>query len=174
MSSQSRQQGAVLIVALIFTAILTVLGVGGMRSATLQERMAGNSRDINVAFQAAEAALREAETLMGVVSSIDFDGSNGLYLSCPDPTDKTTACSQPDWKSDSATGWRQVSEQLPDVNRQPEFIIEQISASIDVGSSLDSDRTIAIQGYYRITARGFGASDRSMIVLATTYRREES
>jgi len=53
-----RQTGAALIVSLVLLLIMTVLGVTAMRTTTLQERMAGNLRDNNLAFQDAEAALR--------------------------------------------------------------------------------------------------------------------
>ena len=92
MNASTSQRGAVLIVALVFMLIISVLGVASMRNATMQERMAGNNKDINIAFQAAEAAVREAEAAMDALASIDFDGSNGLYLSCPDTTDTRTAC----------------------------------------------------------------------------------
>ena len=174
MNSPLQQRGAVLIVALVFMLIIALLGVASMRNATMQERMAGNNKDVNIAFQAAEAAVREAETAMTALSSIDFDGSDGLYLSCPDQTDTTTACSEPDWQQRDSVGWKVIGDDIPNVSRQPEYIIEQISATIDPGASLDSDRTISTQGYYRVTARGFGQSDRTMAVLTTTYRREEN
>jgi len=41
--------------------LLTIIGAAAMRDTNLQERMAGNMRDHNLAFQAAEAALRFAE-----------------------------------------------------------------------------------------------------------------
>ena len=59
--SHSRQRGAVLLVALIMLLLLTILGAAAMRDTNLQERMAGNMRDHDLAFQAAEAALRFAE-----------------------------------------------------------------------------------------------------------------
>lgn len=55
------QRGAVLMVALMFLVILTMLAVTSMTGTTLEERMAGQYRDLNIAFQAAEAALRDAE-----------------------------------------------------------------------------------------------------------------
>lgn len=55
------QRGAVLIVSLLFLIVLTVLGLASVRSTTMQERMAFNSREQNLAFQAAEAAMQEAE-----------------------------------------------------------------------------------------------------------------
>ena len=55
-----RERGAVLIVTLLFLVVLTMLGVTAMTSTTMEERMAGNTRDASLALQAAEAALRDA------------------------------------------------------------------------------------------------------------------
>ncbi|EWC40216.1 pilus assembly protein PilX [Pseudomonas stutzeri] len=60
-TGRSSQRGAVLLVSLIMLLLLTILGAAAMRDTNLQERMAGNMRDQNLAFQAAEAALRFAE-----------------------------------------------------------------------------------------------------------------
>ena len=56
-----RQNGAALITSLIFLTILTILGMSSMGTALLESRMAGNSRDRALAFQAAEMGLRDAE-----------------------------------------------------------------------------------------------------------------
>jgi len=56
-----QQQGATLVVGLIFLAVLTLIGVTAARVSGLEERMAGNLRDRAVALQAAEMALRDAE-----------------------------------------------------------------------------------------------------------------
>jgi len=58
---RTKQSGAALIVGLIFLVILTLLGLTAMQTGIMEERMAGNSRDRNLAFQAAEAAMRDAE-----------------------------------------------------------------------------------------------------------------
>ena len=77
------QSGSVLIISLIVMLVLTILGVSGMKSAVLEEKMAGNVRDKQLAFQAAEATLREAEKYIddNIVSltNFDTDGSDGLY-----------------------------------------------------------------------------------------------
>ena len=57
----ARQGGASLIVALMLMLVLAFLGMAAMSNSTLQERMANNMRDRNVALQAAELALRDAE-----------------------------------------------------------------------------------------------------------------
>ena len=58
---QRRQQGAILIIALLFLVLLTIIGVSSISGVALEEKMAGNLREQNVAFQAAESALRDAE-----------------------------------------------------------------------------------------------------------------
>ncbi len=56
-----RERGAILVTSLLLLVILTVLGVAIMKLTNMQERMAGNTRDVNLALQGAEAALRQAE-----------------------------------------------------------------------------------------------------------------
>jgi Tfp pilus assembly protein PilX len=53
------QRGAVLIIALLFLTILTMLGVTAMTATTFEEKMAGYTRDSSIAFHAAEVALRD-------------------------------------------------------------------------------------------------------------------
>lgn len=75
-----RQSGAVLVVTLVFLLVVTLIAVGSMRSTTLEEKMAGNTRDRNLAFQAAESGIREAEAFIDSITSLgDFDGAAGLY-----------------------------------------------------------------------------------------------
>ena len=59
--SPQAQRGVVLPVVMILMVILGVLAVSGMDDTAMQERMAGNMRDREIAFQAAEAALRSGE-----------------------------------------------------------------------------------------------------------------
>jgi type IV pilus assembly protein PilX len=61
LSSMKEQRGVALLVALMFLIVLTLLGLAAIRGTTLEERMAGGSRDYNIALQAAEATLRDAE-----------------------------------------------------------------------------------------------------------------
>lgn len=55
------QQGAALIIALMILAVITVLGTAAWQMGTQEERMVGHQRDRNIAFEAAEAALRDGE-----------------------------------------------------------------------------------------------------------------
>jgi len=53
----SRQSGAALVVGLVLMLVMTVLGVSGMNTATLELTMAGNAQSQQLAFQAAETGI---------------------------------------------------------------------------------------------------------------------
>ena len=54
---RQRQQGATLVVGLILLLVLTVLGVSGMNTSTLELTMASNAQFHQDAFQAAETGI---------------------------------------------------------------------------------------------------------------------
>ena len=167
------QRGAALIVSLVFLLILTIISVASLQTATLQERMAGNMKDNAVAFQAAEAALRSGEAVLRSGVLPGFDGTGGFYQSCPDPSDSRVACKNPDWLNYDSVGWFRLKDKISDVAKQPEYIIQQLNRAGNKTETLDADRPVSRDGFYRIIGRGYGYSDRSMVVLATTYKRQE-
>ncbi len=57
----SRPQGFVLVTALIFLLVLSMLGVAAVRSSLFEERLSGNDTDLAFARENAELALRDAE-----------------------------------------------------------------------------------------------------------------
>ena len=59
--NRSKQSGVALVVVLIFIVALTSLAIYSARDVSLSERVARNQLDIQVAREAAEAALRDAE-----------------------------------------------------------------------------------------------------------------
>lgn len=58
------QRGAVLVVSLLLLLVMTVLALTASTMTRTQERMAGGSRDHELAFQAAEAGLRAGERMI--------------------------------------------------------------------------------------------------------------
>ncbi len=87
---RSEQRGATLVVALIILLLMTIIGTVAMQATTLEERMAGNTRDMNLAFQASEAALRTGEAwLTSTANLITAESSSPLRCptNCPDPED---------------------------------------------------------------------------------------
>jgi len=178
----SSQHGSALITALSILLVLTVLGVSAMSTSALQERMAGTARDAEVAFEAAEAALRAAETyLQNSYDASDFDntgGTGGRYA--------MYASSAPDrWKDE--TNWTTsgkhavYSTYSGNVgSNYPLFIIERVNATLDSAASESnameastySNRETEITGnvgVFQITARGYGLSSNSRVMLQSYF-----
>jgi len=75
-----RQQGAALVVSLVILLVMTVIGVTSMQSTTMDEKMVGNMRDLSIALQASESALREGEgTTAAIATFIGATGNSGYY-----------------------------------------------------------------------------------------------
>jgi type IV pilus assembly protein PilX len=164
----SRERGVSLVVALIFLIILTILGLTAMRVATMEERMSGNSRDRSLAFQAAEAALRDAELdieTTGRVSMTKADATctNGLCcnvsgLICIEPAtpvyDSMSLSAAPSVKYGKYTGALSIGG-LP---IQPRYLIEPFMPDG--------------KNYYRITVRGYGVNADTQVTLQEIYNKE--
>lgn len=55
------QRGSVMVISLLVLLILTILGLASVTNNLTQERMTHDMKDINIAFQSAESALRYGE-----------------------------------------------------------------------------------------------------------------
>jgi type IV pilus assembly protein PilX len=170
-----RQKGSALIISLVFLVVLTVLSVAAMQGTTMQERMAVNYRESNEALQAAEAALRTAERYLELAVIGPFDGSvTGLYEPITG-TELQTAVSNGTpverWEAVADSGWLAVPG-TSYKGQEPEYIIEQMRAYKDPLGSLAADEPLPENQYYRITARGYGASGELGAILQSTYRRQ--
>jgi type IV pilus assembly protein PilX len=180
-----RQRGAVLIISLLILLVMTVLGVASMGTTTLQERMANNNRQQQVAFQAAEAALRTAEAfLAGNVSNITTLKNNfnsgapvtGLYAPRAPVTGMATyplpaafnIYNDADW----LTGNTVPVPTVASVTQKPRYIIEYVGR---VGPPLldYSGKKPDVRQYgFRITAIGWGegANPTTHYLVQSTYR----
>lgn len=79
------QRGVALLVVLLLLLIITLLGLSSMRGALLEERMSGSLYDRSLMFQAAESALREAETRVAALKLSDFPATTCSQGLCPRP-----------------------------------------------------------------------------------------
>jgi type IV pilus assembly protein PilX len=79
----NRNSGSVLLVSLIMLLVLTVIGVSTMSNIGVNEKMAANYRDHNLAFQAAEAALtageQKADQLSGIFDGVGLSGVTDFF-----------------------------------------------------------------------------------------------
>lgn len=72
----NRPQGVALVVVMIFIVALSLLGAFSMNSANLSERLARNKLDLQLAREAAEAGLRDAEVDLQLASDVQRPGAN--------------------------------------------------------------------------------------------------
>ncbi len=62
----ARQNGVAFVVVMMLLIVVSLLGLSAMRGTLMQERMVASLYDRNLGFQAAEAALRDAEALIAL------------------------------------------------------------------------------------------------------------
>jgi type IV pilus assembly protein PilX len=174
--SPGRQRGAALVVGLIFLSMLSLMAVAAYMVATQEERMAGNTRDRLRAFEAAEASLRDCESLLRPGAILpDFNGSNGMYQA--PAFGSAQVYETVDWLDDSLVrSLPQVggADAIPDVARQPRCIVERIG-EIEV-RRLSDERSgpmeVTVETIFRITATGYGTNVNTTVNLQTMFRRE--
>ncbi|WP_018144619.1 MULTISPECIES: PilX N-terminal domain-containing pilus assembly protein [unclassified Thioalkalivibrio] len=159
----SRQRGSALIVALVMLLLMTLIGVTAMQTTILQERMAGNTRDRQMAFEAAEAALREGESFLSNPSS------TAGFLDPAEPGDPPV-WDTVDWLGSSATSVT-FSQTGTELVRNPAYIIEELGIASDE-LNLAADEPAPETRMYRITATGWGGSEGAIVRLQTSYRRD--
>lgn len=177
-----KERGISLVLVMIFLVILSGLGITAMQSSTFSARIARNESDRNVAFQAAEAALRDAENdiayrrfdrVTPCSSSVAgcrtqaLEGLLGFDAACTNGLCAGDASGTPPWET--ATIWadagnsvvlgtRTGAAALPVVSRQPRYLIEGYEVGLEKSA------------VYRVTAVGFGASNTTQVMLQTTVK----
>jgi type IV pilus assembly protein PilX len=172
-NSRSTQSGVVLFVALILLLILSLIGVTAARLQTVEERMARNEDNHQLAEQAAEAALRSAEggLLSGIYANFAAN-TNGLYELTPSAG---SIASSVNWNSGTAvlpyTGPALAS--VPTGAQQPKFLIENLPAVAMPGESINDVQYAAPTTpvtVYRVTAMGQGADSTSTTTIQSIVR----
>lgn len=146
-SLPSRQTGVVLFTAMIFLIILMLIGTNSVQNSTLEERMAGNTRNRDMAFQAAEAALRQAENTLTTWRVGPWTGAVPAGL-----VNNPTHANDIGYWSNSANWGSYKSVAVSGVAENPRYIIEKLP---DVGTV----------EHYRVTARGVGGDTNAVVIL---------
>ncbi|MBZ9566582.1 pilus assembly PilX family protein [Modicisalibacter tunisiensis] len=119
------QQGMTLLIALILLMAMSLLGVSALQGASLQARMAHSELDRQAAFQAASAALIEAEWLL---QNEAFDP--GRYApACPagrchEPPASPASWRDARWRKNGIAYGTSGAPALPDLAEPPRLIID--------------------------------------------------
>jgi type IV pilus assembly protein PilX len=179
---QRKQRGAVLIVSLILLLVMTVLAISGSQVVRLQERMANNTRDVDLALQGAEAGLRDAEEYIESLTSLPSPlctstsatgcmiFEQGTLRTTGTFDLRTAAATSGSWWMTSAREYRTAgTADLTGINRDPRFVIERAARICDAGEApcLEADSLT----YFRDTSQSFGGTQTADVRLESTYVR---
>jgi type IV pilus assembly protein PilX len=184
------QRGLSLIIVMLILIVVSVLGVGGIQISMMGERGTRNERDMQIAWQGAEAGLIDAEfDIEGLPASspnkrntIFGDSGQSVGLCALKETGK------PAWLTvdftDSGTGAKSVQlgtytgRDFPSgvkgtqPAKPPRYVIEPILDRYGVKSYRTTDPTAGSgpSYVYRVTSMGFGPNGETQGVVQMIYR----
>jgi type IV pilus assembly protein PilX len=196
-----RQRGASLIVSLVLLVVISMLGISAAQIALEEGKASRNNSDRQIAFQAAEAALLDAE--LDIENSPDPSKSRSHLFS------KNSAVGFPDGGKASCSGGKEniylglcsaaVGDETPvwltanlagdtssDVNAVPYGTFTGKSFPFGSGNltrklpgyviellvfNQQGENADQVSYFYRVTAIGFGARDSTKVVLQTFYHK---
>lgn len=147
----AHQRGATLIVLLVMLVVITLLALSTVRSTTMDERMAGNARDRDKAFQAAEAAVQACLTQ---VNNKSYPAASVLT-----PVAATADDAVPNWDRDAT--WSDDAK----------------STEVDIGDDTLAHKprcmveTLGAESY-RVTGKAYGGGETTVVMLQATYSQE--
>ena len=190
-----RARGAVLVTVLFVLIAVLIVAVSAATAALNAEKSARNERDRHIAFQAAEAALADAErdilavdpaspraALFAPGSALGFNDGCGERAGDPHLglCARVEAPGVPAWiaanlaEGEAGAPYGTFTGAIMPTGagtlpaRPPRYIIELMPfprAGEDAGE--------AVANFYRITAMGFGARDATRVVLQSFYRKSD-
>ena len=185
-------RGTALLICLLMIAVVALLGMSGARIALQDERAGRNDRDRKLAFEAAEAALLDAQldieqpsnTARGALFGMAAPrfppgcGTAGVLLGVCDGLSAGAAWQRADFTDETAaiartaaygqfTGQTMQAGAGPLQQRLPRYLIEAY-ADRRAGAVADLAGSARI---YRISAMGFGAQEGTRVLLQAWSRR---
>ena len=169
------QNGVILVVSLILLLVVTLIATTNMETSILEERMAGNIQDYNMAFQAAEASMEAAEDWLSnqiILPTPSTDGSTPVWTSeGPGQVGDTDEW----WDERNVAWWTANADAVPGltgVASQPQYVIEEHFQSL-TGQSLTigTGNTSVTRVMHRVTSRGVGGNANAEVMIQSTYLR---
>lgn len=191
-------RGFSLIMVMLLVMVVAVLGIGAAQLSLVNERGARNDRDSEIAFQAAEAALVDAELdILGpnaspaarlclfnnkdVAAFVEGCGTHTrLGLCAPSAPGATPAWMTADLSPGSTTsvaygtftGQTYVVGKGATSAALPRYIVEAVRNNGGwQGSRLENASAAGATYIFRVTAIGFGVDAETQVVLQTTVHK---
>lgn len=195
-----RQRGIALVVSLVLLIMVLLLGVSAAQLSLQSEKAARSERDRNVAFLAAEDALKDAEHdvddsgdparraafATGDGFAAACGGSGGAYDSSAGLRVRAPAAATPVWQAVDLSGMEDgggctaihgayTGAAMPVGEgflpfKKPRYLIERMQCH-QPGD--DASAGAAPHYCYRVSAIGFGAMPETEVVLQSVYSKPE-
>jgi type IV pilus assembly protein PilX len=172
LSRARRQQGFVLIIGLLFLVVLTLLSLSMFRSFNLQESIAGNTREKQRTFEAAQSALAYGEWWLGLGGG---NVSECAGINNASDITKMRVCSQP-LIDPRALPW------VIRTDYQPPSMSVKLNGGIATGGDINYNAMpglhISYMGVnaansqslvYQVSGFGYGGSSTAATVVQSTY-----
>jgi len=158
------QSGVVLVISLIILLLLTIIGLTAMQTTALEEKMAGNLRDKNLAFQAAESALRVAEDKLkppNILPTFSQTCAGGFCSETPTISLADTAILKDSFwiKNQAPNSWVATSTVMNLGNNinSPLYFIQRLGVVCPLPCSTPQ--------YFKITVRATGGRTNTVVIL---------
>ena len=165
----SQEGAATLAMVLILLLVVTLIALASVRGPVMEERMSASTRDRGLAFQAAEAALREGELVAASTPALPVSGCAAGLCATPDPADA------PVWENQSVwAGAPEVVVNLGERTARPKFIVELLADDVPPAASCTTRNVIGenacsgTERRYRITALS-REDGRAEVMLQSIY-----
>ncbi|HEY4210627.1 MAG TPA: PilX N-terminal domain-containing pilus assembly protein [Steroidobacteraceae bacterium] len=176
-SGSRHQSGAILVVSLLLLLVLTILGVVMMQTSTMQERMSGNTRDLGLALQGAEAGLRYGEAQLSAAAALPATSGTipcavcqvGILPVAIYDSSQFNWSTQAQCFGSTTITCPTASGAMAILHEQPQYTTESLGFvpdSLDVGQDPPEGRD-----FYQISAHSTGASGKPNTVLQSTFAR---
>lgn len=164
--SRHAQRGAALVISLLLLLVMTILALSSSQTSRVQERIAGNSRDYQLALQAAETALRAAEKTLLINEQIPCEDTSTPATCQLVRQGGVTAIPSEEGEGWWNTNTRQYGTTAQDMNElyaDPRTIAEVVGSTrvggLDIGQGGEQ-----IREFYKVTANGYGRSSTSRVI----------
>ena len=172
---RAHRRGLALVAVMLLLMVAMLMAVASLRTVNLEERVAGQVRDRQVAFQMAEAALRDAEqTIAGNTAGPFTPLRPGQFTAACDSGLCSSVPGAPVWAGFTETQWASAqtwaygaatgATALAGAASAPRFVVEY------QGTSQPIEPGRPCVALFLITARARGATAATEVILQSVYR----
>ena len=182
--TMQKNSGSGLVISLLILLILTILGVTALNTTVMEERMSSNTRQRNMAHQAAETAMKAAEQWLGNTSgNVMLLSHINLFNADAELYDDTVSDRSISWDLNDSAAWSSAnSEAVTSLSSfpsdatvipgAPRYVIEYIGRVGDPPLNFtDPDLR---EHAFRIVTIGWGPDKTTKVVLSSTFSKRLS